>query len=376
METALGIALLYVMIIIEFLIIHFSMKEPLPWKEMVLNLNSGHVLMWVGRGIEVLCYSYVLNHFTLGWISHWPKAIQWIFVFVAWDFCFYWLHRLHHSIPLLWNIHVVHHQGEHFSLSLGIRNSWYSSLTSIPFFIPLAILGASLEQFVIVGSIHYFIQFYNHNHLVKKSGWLEHIMVTPAHHKVHHGRNPEYLDKNCSGAFIIWDKLFGTFQTELKDVPIKLGIDKPVKSKNPFWINTVPFLRFLKMKEPSFKAEKLPVYMLSDFIIGVGGLLLFGWLLFYISVEKSWDTLQLSCLFVIIFFSTISICGLAEGRIWGMISWILFFCFGLSVFIWQYSVSLFVILLFIFSMAYSLIIIINFYSQLINKTKLSPLINS
>ena len=270
---------------------------------------------------------------------------------------------------------MVHHQGEHFSLSLGIRNSWYSSLTSIPFFIPLAILGASLEQFVIVGSIHYFIQFYNHNRLVKRSGWLEYFMVTPAHHKVHHGRNPEYLDKNCSGAFIIWDKLFGTFQTELKDVPIKFGIDEPIKSENPFWINTVPFLRFLGIKEPSFKTEKSQVYMLNDFLIGLGGLLLFGWLLFYISVEKSWDTLQLSCLFVIIFFSTISICGLAEGRIWGMISWILFFCLGLSVFIWQYSVPLIVIFLFGFSMVYTLIILINFYSQLNKKTNLSSLKN-
>ncbi len=333
------------MVIIEMIIIRFKLKESLPWKEIALNLNSGHVFMWVGRSLAVLVYGAILTHCSLGWVEQWPPALQWAIVFIGWDFCFYWSHRMHHDISFLWNVHVVHHQGEHFSLSLGIRNSWYSSLTSLPFFIPLAIIGAPLQEFIVVGSVHYFIQFYNHNHLIKRSGWLESFMVTPTHHILHHARNPEYRGKNCSGSFIIWDKLFGTFQEKLEDVPIQLGIDESIPSDNPFWINNLAFLKFFKVKTPDFTKSRFQFYNLPDFWIGFAGLLLFAWLIFYISVEKSWDNVRLSYLFLIIFISTISVYGLSKGKIWGVAGWVLFFCIGNLLFIYFYSAPALILLL-------------------------------
>ena len=372
MQSALGIAILYGMVIIELLIIRFKLKEQLPWKEIVLNLNSGHILMWVGRGIEVMGYAYVLTHFSFSWIQTFPIAVQWLLAFILWDFCFYWLHRLHHAIPFLWNVHVVHHQGEHFSLSLGVRNSWYSSLTSLPFFIPLAILGFPVEQFAVVGSLHYFVQFYNHNRLIKKSGVLEYFMVTPAHHIVHHGKNPEYIDKNCSGTFIIWDKLFGTFQEQLKDVPIQLGTPDPIRSENPYWINNIPFLRYFGMKSPSFAKEGKPLFLLNDALIGFGGLLLFAWLAYYVSVETSWEKQRLSYLFLLIFSSTISICGLYEGRLWGVITWALFFCAGFFFFILSYPATTILVFLFLLNFIHVLTVVLFAFTQ-IHRTKSSAI---
>jgi len=125
------------------------------------------------RGVEIFLFGVLLQHVNLHVVDQWPPVWQWIFAFIAWDFCFYWMHRLHHKIGVLWAVHVVHHQGEHFSLSLGSRNSWYSSLSNFPFIAVLAVLGVPLEIFVTVSSIHYSVQFYNHNGIIGKSGWLE-----------------------------------------------------------------------------------------------------------------------------------------------------------------------------------------------------------
>ena len=363
MLSVFGIAILYVMVILELLVMHVRLKEPLPWREVVLNLNSGHILMWLGRGVEVMGYAFVLGHISIGWAQHLPVLMQWASVFILWDFCFYWNHRAHHAIPFLWNVHEVHHQGEHFSLSLGIRNSWYSSLTSLPFFLPLSFLGFSVEQFIVVGSMHYFIQFYNHNRLIKKSGVLEYIMVTPAHHMVHHGKNPEYLGKNCSGTFIIWDKLFGTFQHVLKDVPVVLGIREPIRSENPYWINMTPFFRYFGINSPSFKVDQKATFRINEALIGMGGLLLFLWLLFYVSVEMVWDSQRLAFLFLVIFSSTISICGLSEGRHWGIYTWVLFFFLGPLMFIFSAGVSTTFILLFALNCLHVFLILWLYFKQ-------------
>lgn len=334
MSVWLGTLLLLVFVVIELLAIRFVLKEEIPWREVVVNLNSGHILMWIGRGIEILAYHLVLSYASFGWVGEWPGWLQWVFGVFAWDFCFYWLHRLHHKIPLFWGVHEVHHQGEHFSLSLGIRNSWYSSITSIPFFMGLAIVGMPLEIFITVGSVHYFIQFYNHNRLVNKSGWLEHIFVTPSHHRVHHGTNPEYRDKNCGGTFVFWDKLFGTFQAERDDIQIEYGIRRKVETDNPFWVNTLPFLKLYakrmadKAHQPSKAAKKLP----KGRWVGLGGVLLFGLLLVYIRNEFVWEQGQLISLFALVFVATLANGGLADGHAWGWWLWVVVATLGIPLF--------------------------------------------
>ncbi|WP_416864908.1 MAG: sterol desaturase family protein [Imperialibacter sp.] len=322
MNLVYGTGLLFLLVLMELAAIRYFLQEKIPWKEIVMNLNSGHILLWIFRGLEVLAFHWLLTHFSFGWVAQWPVALQWVFAFVAWDFCFYWLHRLHHAVGFLWAVHVVHHEGEHFSLSLGIRNSWYSSLTSFPFFAGLAILGLPLEIFIVVSSVHYFIQFYNHNRIVKKSGWLEHIMITPSHHRVHHGKNPEYINKNCGGTFVIWDKLFGTFQAERDDIDIAFGTNDPVRSENPFWANNIPFLKWLHLPLPQLRKHEAQKSFFSDTFVGFGGLLLFCLLLFYIYKEPSWTGTPKLILFSIIFLGTIANGGLAENKLWGAVLWV------------------------------------------------------
>ncbi len=320
MGVAYGTLLLIVMVLAELLVVRLVMKEKIPWNEVILNLNSGHILLWIFRGLEVVGFHYVLQYFSLGWIADWPVAVQWAFGFIAWDFLFYWLHRLHHAWPLLWSIHAVHHQGEHFSLSLGIRNSWYSSLSSFPFFVPLAVLGLPLEIFIAVSTIHYTIQFYNHNRIVKKSGWLEYIMITPSHHRVHHGKNAEYLDKNCGGTFVFWDKLFGTFQQERPDIKLELGTLDEMNSENPFWANNIPVAQYLKIPLKSL-SSKVSSTQFSSFFVALGAFILFGILIHFIFMEAAMTFSEKLILFSLLFLGTVANGGLMEGKAWGVLAW-------------------------------------------------------
>jgi sterol desaturase/sphingolipid hydroxylase (fatty acid hydroxylase superfamily) len=294
----------------------------IPWRDVVLNLNSGHLLMWLFRGMEIAAFAWILAQANLHWLDHWHPATVWIFALFAWDLGFYWMHRLHHTFGALWSVHVVHHEGEHFNLSLAIRNSWYSSLTTLPFTAaPLALAGVPLEVFVAVSTLHYAVQFYNHNGIVDRSGLLERLLVTPAHHRVHHGQNHEYRDRNFGGTFLIWDKLFRTFQHELPGVPIRYGISSPTLSTNPFWVNTVPMLRYARLRVPRFTAARR--VHVPEGVIGAGGLLLFVIAAYYIHREGTWSGLGQPAFFTLIVAATVALGGMSDGRTWwGIASWI------------------------------------------------------
>lgn len=167
-DLALPIVFMLFIVVAEAVALQWGRREPVNWHDLVFNLNSGHIMLWLFRGLEITCYGYVAAHFSLGLLDAWPPLLMWLFALLAWDFGFYWLHRLHHRFRVLWAVHVVHHQGEHFNLSLGVRNSWYSSLTSIPFFLLLALAGVPLSVFVAVSIFHYSIQLFNHNALTPK----------------------------------------------------------------------------------------------------------------------------------------------------------------------------------------------------------------
>ncbi len=167
-----------------------------------------------------------------------PMETVWawaILLFVD-DFAYYWFHRISHEVRFFWNFHVVHHSSNQYNLSVAVRQSWFSGIAHWVFYLPIALLGFPLWAFATMHGLNLVYQFWIHTKLVGKLGFLEKILNTPSHHRVHHGVNNEYLDKNYAGIFIFWDRMFGTFVEESKEV--RYGIITPLTSYNPMWINT------------------------------------------------------------------------------------------------------------------------------------------
>ncbi|MEL4254711.1 sterol desaturase family protein [Shewanella xiamenensis] len=155
-----------------------------------------------------------------------------VLLMIAQDFCYYWFHRASHRVRWMWAAHVVHHSSENMNFSTAFRQSlMYPFAGMWVFWLPLVILGFDPNWVVFVVLLNLGLQFFVHTQAVKKLGPLEWLFNTPSHHRVHHGRNPQYIDKNYAGILIIWDKLFGTFVPE--EETVIYGITKPVNSFNP-----------------------------------------------------------------------------------------------------------------------------------------------
>lgn len=168
-----------------------------------------------------------------------PMTAWWawaILLFVD-DFAYYWFHRFSHEVRFLWNFHVVHHSSNQYNLSVAVRQSWFSGVAHWIFYVPIAFLGFPFWAFVTMHGLNLIYQFWIHTQVVKKlPRAFEFILNTPSHHRVHHGVNDAYLDKNYAGIFIIWDRMFGTFVEET-ETP-RYGIIKPLNSYNMLRINT------------------------------------------------------------------------------------------------------------------------------------------
>ena len=187
-------------------------------------------------GVVLIGYSSLVDNMTIYKVENLWIAIP--IAFLVQDFSGYWLHRMNHRVNIFWNRHVIHHSSEEFNLSCGLRQSISVIFKfSAVLFIPAAIMGIDPMIFAVLGPIHLFMQFWYHTRLIGKMGVLEHIIVTPSHHRVHHAINPEYIDRNYGQILIIWDRMFGTFQKELSDVKPVYGVLRPVKTWNPILIN-------------------------------------------------------------------------------------------------------------------------------------------
>jgi alkylglycerol monooxygenase len=190
----------------------------------------------LGLGIIIVSYPYLLEHLALTEIK--ASWLVWGIAFIVIDFAGYWNHRLSHHINFFWNQHVIHHSSEEFNLACALRQSVSNLIGYFPLFlIPAAILGVPTKVIAILAPIHLFAQFWYHTQHIRKMGWLEYIIVTPSQHRVHHAINPEYIDKNLGQVLCIWDRLFGTFQEELAEVPPQYGVLKPARTWNPLLIN-------------------------------------------------------------------------------------------------------------------------------------------
>jgi len=322
-ELVIPVLAMLLLVMGEACILQLTGRQKVDWRDVIFNLNSGHIMLWLFRCLEVLSYSLVLHYCSMHLLENWSAVWLWLFALLAWDFGFYWLHRLHHRFALLWAVHVVHHQGEHFNLSLGVRNSWYSSLTSIPFFTLLAVLGVPLSVFLTVSVVHYSVQLFNHNALTPRLGWLENILVTPAHHRVHHINDRRYADKNFGGTFIFWDKLFGSFCQTPATETLVYGVKGLPPSTNPLRESNQPFLRLLGLSTTTAtsKREHYPLSILIS-----GALLLFVLVAGYIH-RYGYDITDISLpqfvFFVLLAAGSVALGGISDGRRWGIIGWCL-----------------------------------------------------
>jgi alkylglycerol monooxygenase len=170
---------------------------------------------------------------------------MWVTAFVLYDFCYYWKHRFGHEMNILWAAHVVHHSSEEYNLTTALRQS-SSSFFSWIFYLPMAVLGFDPITLITVGSLNLIYQFWVHTRHIPKLGWYEWVFVTPSNHRVHHAQNQVYIDRNYGGVFILWDRIFGSFQEELETEKPIYGIRKALKSWNPLWANVHVYIQLFK----------------------------------------------------------------------------------------------------------------------------------
>lgn len=253
--------------------------------DMLSSLSSGITNVTkdvLGLSFTVLSYDWMVAHLA---IYHVQSSV-WLYIiaFIVLDFSGYWVHRIEHKINFFWNAHIVHHSSEEFNLACALRQSISIFVQLFTFLLlPAALLGVPATVIAVVAPLHLFAQFWYHTRHIKKMGFLEKIIVTPSHHRVHHAINPEYIDKNLSQIFIFWDKWFGTFQEELPNKPAVYGITRPVQTWNPIKINFLHLWLLIKDAwrtknwkdkcriwfmptgwRPADVAEKYPLYKIQD----------------------------------------------------------------------------------------------------------------
>jgi sterol desaturase/sphingolipid hydroxylase (fatty acid hydroxylase superfamily) len=187
-------------------------------------------------GLATYVYSLASQNYNIN-IWYLDGRVAWITAFIFYDFLYYWSHRAHHRINILWAAHSVHHHGEEFNLSTALRQTSSGFLITWIFFIPAFILGTPPSVFASVAAFNLVYQFWVHTEHIPKLGWLESVLVTPSHHRVHHAQNEQYIDSNYGGVFIFWDRIFGTFVEENAKTKVVYGTVIPLGSWSPVWAN-------------------------------------------------------------------------------------------------------------------------------------------
>jgi sterol desaturase/sphingolipid hydroxylase (fatty acid hydroxylase superfamily) len=229
-----------IVIVLEVLLSHLQVKKYYTIKETLMNVyltlaNAGidFLFRWIYAGI-ILTWFYSLRILDVS--TH--PFVYWPLLFVLEDFVFYIEHRVDHYCRLFWAVHVTHHSSEEFNLTTGFRSSVLQPLYRFIYFIPLALLGFAPADILFMYSLTQIYGILVHTQAIKKMPrWFEVFFVSPSHHRVHHASNAIYIDKNMGMCLIIWDKLFGTFQEELPEHPVKYGLTKPVdKPQHPLQV--------------------------------------------------------------------------------------------------------------------------------------------
>ncbi len=236
-------------LLIGFELIHQAVTKVKSYRtnDAITNISCGitsQVTAALWGVMSIAMYQYVFEFWSVATIpvNLWTN----IALFILVDFFYYWFHRASHEINFLWNTaHVVHHQSEDYNLSVALRQTSFGGVFSMLFYLPLAFMGFNTLSFLAIKGLNLIYQFWIHTEAIKKlPKWFEAIFNTPSHHRVHHGRNPKYIDRNHAGTLIIWDRMFGTFQPE-EEKPT-YGVTKPTNTWNPVWANILPVVDMSK----------------------------------------------------------------------------------------------------------------------------------
>lgn len=256
--------------LIEFLYANFKKQNYYSFHSLVINFSIALLQQLTDVFNKVIFFAgfyYVQQHYSIQHLLGWKQIridfpftvsatfpfveinfytlFVWLFILVLADFCQYWLHRLSHEVNIMWAGHIVHHSQEAYNYSVALRQSFIESIYTWIFYLPLAFFGIPWQLFIMAYAISLIWQFFVHTRLIDKLGWLENVFATPSHHRVHHGKNPQYIDKNYGALFIFWDKLFGTFEPEMEAV--NYGITIPLQTQNPVWVNIHHHVHIFKM---------------------------------------------------------------------------------------------------------------------------------
>jgi alkylglycerol monooxygenase len=255
--TVIAIPFFALMIAAEALLAHLRSRDDYQdrkdtWNNILMGFVSVlfGALFGLGTGYIYLA-AYELAPYKFPADAWW----SWVILFVIDDFAYYIFHRVSHESRLFWNFHVVHHSSKQFNLSVAVRQSWFGGLVLWLFYSPIMLLGFAPWMFAITHGFNLIYQFWIHTRFIKTLGPLEYIFNTPSHHRVHHGVNNPYLDKNYAGVLIIWDRLFGSFVKETEEP--RFGIINQLTGYNALWANTHAWFEMYEAvkRQPDFRSK-------------------------------------------------------------------------------------------------------------------------
>lgn len=245
---ALAIPFFFVLMGIELAWSAWSGRKVYRFNDFVANLGCGIGSQVVGAFSKTVVFAVYMLVYEKARLFTLPNTpLTWLVAFLLIDLFYYWFHRLSHEVNFLWAAHIVHHQSEEYNLSVALRQSWWQGLFGFWFYVPVALLGVHPLVIVGVGAFVTLYQFWIHTKALGRLGPIEWLFNTPSHHRVHHGSDPIYIDRNHAGTLIVWDKLFHTFQLEQEEpvygITTPLGTWDPVKANFHYWAELIALAR-------------------------------------------------------------------------------------------------------------------------------------
>ena len=238
----------FLLIVVEYFYGKYIGKNTYRLNDTVTSITIGMISRFptmLNLGVQSVIFVYISSNLNLELLSV-KNPFTWIIAFLLYDLSYYWMHRMHHEIKILWATHSVHHHGEDFNLATALRQTSTGWLWKWIFYMPMILLGVPVEVFIAVAGVNLVYQFWVHTEHIGHLGWMEKVFITPMNHGIHHAKNKEYIDANYGGVFIIWDRMFGTYTAQRPDLKPVYGTATPLNSWNPLWANFQVFSIMIK----------------------------------------------------------------------------------------------------------------------------------